>query len=236
MKTLGLLGGMTYNATAIYYNLINRHVQQTLGGATSAPLLLHSFNHAELTPLFTTAAWPAVTSRFVTAAHHLRTAGASALVICCNIGHKVADELERQSGLPVLHTADYTGALVRTRGLRTVALLGTAPVMDPDGFFARRLRGFGVEVVVPGPKTREGIQRMIFEELGAGRFHDGQRGVLMKGIREGREQGAEGVVFACTELQFVVKPGDVDVPLWDTMEAHAIGVAEWALADAKGGR
>lgn len=130
MRTVALLGGMTYGATSIYYNTINRQIQKKLGGAHSASLLLQSFDHAEMQDLFTNGQWNAVTAKFSKAATNLKAAGADGVMICCNIGHKVADEVERQSGLPLLHIADPTGQKIKDRGIRKVALIGTQQVME----------------------------------------------------------------------------------------------------------
>lgn len=130
MKTVALLGGMTYGATSIYYNIINKQVQKKLGGAHSASLLLQSFDHAEMQTYFTGGQWNAVTAKFSNAATNLKAAGADGVMICCNIGHKVADEVERQSGLPLLHIADPTGQKIKDRGIRKVGLIGTRPVME----------------------------------------------------------------------------------------------------------
>lgn len=159
-------------------------------------------------------------------------------MICCNIGHKVFDDVERELareglGVQCLHILDPTGQAIRDRGIKRVGLLGTRQVME-DGFFRERLaEKFGVETVVPDEGTREGIQKMIFEELGAGVFHDGQKRLLRRGIEQCKGQGAEGVVFACTELGFVLKREEVEVDggmvMWDTLEGHAAWGAEWIL-------
>src|ERR1700761_7934344 len=149
MRTLALLGGMTYGATAIYYTIINEQVQKKLGGASSASLLLQSFNHAEMGDLFTAGRWDVVTEKFVTAAKNLKAAGADGIMICCNIGHKVADELERQSGLSLLHIVDFTGVRIRERGITKVALLGTKPVMEEEFFVNRLKQKYGIDVLVP---------------------------------------------------------------------------------------
>jgi aspartate racemase len=237
MRQLALLGGMTYGATSIYYNLINREIQRRLGGANSATLLIQSFNHAEMQDLFEAGQWLTVTKKFSTAARNLKAAGAEGVMICCNIGHKVAADVEREcSGLEVLHIVDSTGKLIRERGFKKVALIATKPVME-EAFFKERLREkFGIEVVVPGEEAREAIHTMIFTELGANVFHDGQKDILKGAIDQCVRQGAEGAIFACTELQFVVKQEDVSVPLWDTMEGHARGAVEWMLDGEDVGR
>jgi len=233
MRTIALLGGMTYGATAIYYTTINEQVQKKLGGTSSANILLQSFNHAEMGNLFTTGQWDLVASKFVTVAKNLKAAGADGIMICCNIAHKVADAVERGSGLPLLHIVDFTGERIRAKGITKVGLLGTKPVMEDEFFTSRLKQKYGIEVVVPAEQRRDAISNMIFKELGANIITPKSKELLLDAIRETVNEGAQGVIFACTELQFVVKPDDVDVPLWDTMEAHAMGAAEWVLAGEK---
>lgn len=232
MKTIGFLGGMTYHSTAIYYTLINGHIQRKLGGSASASLVMHSFNHAETAALFASGRWDAVANKFVAAAEHIKAAGAHGLAIGCNAGHKVAEEVERRSGLPVLHIADFAAADIRARGgLSRVALLGTRTAMEDDFIRARLSAGAGVEVLIPEEEDRAAIDRAVFEELGAGIVSEGTRSMMSAVVGKLVQQGAQAVVLACTDLQFVLKQEDVSVPLLDTMEVHAKGLADWSLED-----
>lgn len=228
MKTVALLGGMTYGATSLYYNLINEHVQKTLGGNCSANLLMQSFDHSHTAKLFTTGDWDAVLQKFLTATQNLKAAGADAVMICCNTGHKVAPDLERLSGIPVLHIADYTGRALRKKNLNRTLLLGSKPVLEQD-FFVGRLQKYGIDVKIPPEEERNEIHRIIFDELGANIFKPESKEVMLGCIRDAIRDGAQAVIFACTELQFVIKPEEVNVPLFDTLEAHALGAAEFAL-------
>jgi aspartate racemase len=251
MRTLGMLGGMTPSATSLYYQLINAQIQRTRGGATSAPLLLHSFDHGAMSTLFTSHDWDSVATRFIAAGRHLRAGGAGALIICCNVGHRVADTVQSEVGLQVLHIAEPTGARIlrelaaveeeegekgkgKGMGRRRVVLLGTRPVME-EGFLRERLeKNYGIEVVVPDEAGRGECQRIIFEELGAGVFREESRRKLVGMVEEAvRQEGARGVVFACTELQFLVKREELGVPVWDTLENHAVRAAEWILEDVE---
>ncbi|KUI70637.1 Uncharacterized protein YgeA [Cytospora mali] len=230
MKTIGFLGGMTYHSTALYYSLINKHIQSALGGSSSAELIMHSFNHAETAELFAAGRWDAVADKFTTAARHLKAAGAEGLAIGCNIGHKVAGEVEEGAGLPVLHIADFTAREVRARGLGKVALLATRTAME-DGFIKGRLsEKAGVEVLIPNQEERMAIDRAVFEELGAGIVADETKKLMAGVVERLVGQGAQAVVLACTDLQFVLKQEDVAVPVLDTMELHAKGLAEWSLS------
>lgn len=237
MKTIGFLGGMTYHSTAIYYSLINGHVQRKLGGSASASLLMHSFNHAETAALFAGGRWDAVADKFVAAAEHLKAAGAHGLAIGCNAGHKVAEEVERRSGLPLLHIADVTAAGIRARdgdgdGLTRIALLGTRAAMEDDFIRGRLGRGAGVEVLIPEEEAdRAAIDAAVFQELGAGIVSESTRSLMRAVVDKLVRRGAQAVVLACTDLQFVLKQEDVAVPLLDTMELHAKGIADWALGE-----
>lgn len=231
MKTIGLLGGMTYQSTAVYYTLINSHVQRALGGPSSASLILHSFNHAEMTALFAAGDWDAVADKFTAAEGHLRAAGAQCLAIACNAGHKVAGQVAARGELPVLHVADFTARVVREKGFKRVGLLGTRTAME-DGFIQGPLEeGAGVEVLVPILEDRVAINKAIIDEIGAGVFTDETKALMAQVVDRLVEQGAEGIVLACTDLQFVLKQENVAVPLLDTMEIHAKGLSEWSLAE-----
>lgn len=230
MKTLGFLGGMSYHSTALYYTSINGHVQRALGGAASAPMIMHSFNHAETSALFTAGQWHAAADKFIAASKHLKGAGAQGLAIGCNIGHKVAGQVEAEGGLPLLHIADATAAEIKRRGLSKIGLLATSTVMEDDFIKGRLSQKAGVEVSIPDQEARLAMDKAIFEELGAGIFRDETRAEIA-GVVDGLvKNGAQVIVLACTELQFIVKAEDVTVPLLDTMELHAKGIADWVLA------
>ena len=225
---------MTYHATSLYYNQINAQIQATLGGAHSANLLLHSFDHAEMSHLFLSNQWDTVTSRFVNAAKNMKAAGAEAVIICVNTGHKVADELEKQSGLEVLHIIDFTGDAIKQRGLRKVGLLGTRPVMEEDFIMSRLGQKYDVEVIVPEKPRRDAIHDVIFGDLGQKIVTEETKRLFLDVVEEMRTEGAEAIVLACTELQFVITEKDTDVPLFETVELHARGAVEWMLRDGRG--
>lgn len=231
MKTIGFLGGMTYHSTTIYYSLINSHVQRQLGGCASASIIMHSLNHGDISALFAAGRWEEVADKFVAAAEHMRAGGAQALAIGCNAGHKVAEEVASRSGLPLLHTADFTAEEIRRRGLAKVALLGTRTAMEGDFIKGRLREGAKVEVLVPGEEDCVAIDRAIMEEIGAGIFSDSTKAKMREIVERMVGLGAQAVVLACTDLQFVLKQEDVTIPLLDTMELHAKGIADWALAD-----
>src|SRR3569833_215645 len=229
MKTIGLLGGMTYHSTLLYYAKINARVQERLGGNHAASMILHSFDFAEMATLFGAKRWADAAMKFTDAGKHMKDAGAEGIAIGCNIGHRVAPDIETSIGLPVLHIATFTARAVREQKLGTIALLATRSAMEED-FFSRPLREqAGVKVLVPETADREAIDRAIFTELGTGSVTQETKEMMTRVVNDLVRKGAEGVVLACTDLQMVLKPEDVSVPLLDTLEMHAAGLADWAL-------
>ncbi|MDE1893945.1 MAG: aspartate/glutamate racemase family protein [Pseudomonadota bacterium] len=229
MKTIGLIGGMSWESTASYYRLINQAVQARLGGLHSASLLLHSVDFAGIERLQRAGDWDAAGAELARAAGGLQAAGAGALLICANTMHKVAPAIESAVRIPLLHVVDATAAAVRRAGLRRVGLLGTRFTMEQP-FYVERLRQRGLEVLLPDAADRAMVHRVIYEEL--------CRGVLLAGSRDDYRrvmaalvaQGAEGIILGCTELALLVDAGDAAVPLFDTTELHAQAAVDWALA------
>jgi aspartate racemase len=231
MRTLGLLGGMTYHATLLYYSQINAHIQARLGGSHSARIIMHSFDHAEMGDYFLSGNWDLVTQKFVEAAKNMKAGGAKAIVMCVNTGHKVADAVEKESGLEVLHIVDFSGEAIKEQGLSKVALLGTQPVMEEDFIVGRLSSKYGVEVIVPEKQHRDAIHRVIFGDLGQKIVTEETKRLFVDVVDEMRARGAEGIVLACTELGFVIGKEDTDALLFDTVSLHAKGAAEWSLKD-----
>lgn len=230
MKTIGLLGGMSYHATILYYRHINAHIQRRLGSPQAASLILHSFNYADVNPLFTSGRWSDIASKFIQAGTHLKSSGAQGLVIGCNIGHKVAPEVEAAVGLPVLHIADATARGLAAHGIKKAGLLGTRPVMEQDFIQARLASRAGVgELVVPDRGDWDAMNELVFGELAAGTVTDGTRQWMRSLVQDLRGKGAEGIVLACTEFQFTVNAEEAGVPLFDTLELHAQYAADWAM-------
>lgn len=230
MKTIGLIGGMSWESSAHYYRLVNEAVKARLGGLHSARCVLWSVDFAEIEPLQRAARWDEAGAILNRAALGLERAGADLLLVCANTMHKVADEAMRGVSIPLLHIADVTAAAVRAAGLRRVALLGTRYVMEED-FYRRRLSGrHGLEVTVPDAADRAEVNRVIFEELVLGRVEARSKArylAIMEGLVAA---GAEGVVAGCTEIGMLVSQRDLAVPLFDTTELHARAAVEAALA------
>jgi aspartate racemase len=230
MRVLGLLGGTTYHATLIYYKEINDHVQKTLGGSHSSKLVLHSFDYAELVGIFQAGDYDEVSRQLCTAAKNLKSIGAEAIVLCVNTNHRWAEDIENATGLPLLHIIDFTGDAIVKAGLKKIALLGTKIVMEQD-FLKKRLQTkHGIEVLVPeSDQTRSRMNDIIFQELSMDNVTKESKQFYLDAVKELFKRGAEGVILGCTELQMILKPGDVEIPLFDTVELHAKGVARWQL-------
>ena len=229
MRTIGLLGGMTFESTAIYYNIINRHVRKTLGGRRSAPLFMYSADQEVMIQHAISGDWTSFANVYIEAGKTLKSGGAEALAICASLAHKVADEVESQVGLPVLHVADYTARDIKSRGLKKVALLGTAAVMEGAFMKGRIEERFGIEVLVPGPKERVKVNTGIVNELTTGSVSEETKGFFVHIVQQLCDQGALGLILGSTDLGFLIKQEDVDVPLFDTALLHAQGVAEWVV-------
>lgn len=228
MRTLGLLGGMSWESTLPYYRIVNERVRQRLGGLHSAKLVLHSVDFAEIEALQHAGDWDAAGAILVDAARALHAAGAEALVICTNTMHLVAPAIEAAVDLPLLHIADATAARIRDAGLLRVALLGTRFTMERD-FYRRRIEAAGIDVIVPDAPQRDVVHRVIYEELCLGRILDASRDAYRAIIDDLVAKGAEGVILGCTEIGLLVGEGDATVPLFDTTRIHAEAAADWAL-------
>lgn len=230
MKTIGMIGGMSWVSTAVYYRAINRETQARLGGVHSAPLLLWSFDFAEIDALQSADQWDAATARMVEVGQLLVRGGAEMLIICCNTMHMMADAVEEGAGVPLLHIATPLGAAIAAKGLHTVGVLGTAFTMKADFLRGPLARDHDIRVIVPEDDDVRETHRIIFKELTQARFLDSSRTYFRGAIARLRERGAEGVILGCTELPLVIAPGDADIPLFDTAELHAVAAVEMALA------
>ena len=229
MKTIGLIGGVSWESTAIYYSLINREVQRRLGGFHSAKIVLFSVDFAELEILARTSQWDALAVRLSDAAKALERAGADMVLLCANTMHHDAGRVAQSVSLPLLHICDCTAERIKAQGLKRVALLGTAYTMNED-FYKDRLRANGLEVIVPDAADRAVINRVIFEELVLGKVEAASRQAHREIIARQVAKGAQGVILGCTELPMLLKPEDSAVPLFDTTEIHALAAVDLALS------
>ena len=228
MKTLGLLGGMSWESTVPYYRIINQRVRETLGGLHSAKLLLHSVDFAEIEALQRAGDWDRAGTQLADAARGLRLAGADAIVVCTNTMHLVAPAIEAAVDIPLLHIADATAQRIRAAGLTRVALLGTRFTME-QAFYRERIETAGIDVLTPGAAQRACVHRVIYDELCLGRIVDASRDDYRAIIADLVARGAQGVILGCTEIGLLVAEGDATVGLFDTARIHAEAAADWAL-------
>ncbi|AMK11188.1 MAG: aspartate/glutamate racemase family protein [Pseudodesulfovibrio sp.] len=229
MKTIGLLGGMSWESSLEYYRAMNQAVKERLGGLHSAKILMNSLEFQELRDLMCAGDWDAIGDRLGAAAGVLERAGADLMVIGTNTMHKVADRVAGGVSVPLIHIADATAEEARRRGFSKVALLGTVFTMEDD-FYVGRLESLGFEVLVPEAGDRRIVDRVIFEELCKGSFLDGSRAEFLRIIDALAARGAEAVILGCTEIGLLVRPGDTDVPTLDTCLIHARKAVDAALS------
>jgi aspartate racemase len=229
MKQLGLIGGMSWQSTTLYYQFLNRRVQQRLGGLHSARCVIFSFDFAELENLQRLGQWHEASMLLCKEAIRLREAGADALLICANTFHIVADDVANASSLPVLHIADFTAAAIKAKGLSKVGLLGTRYTMEKDFYKNRLTEKHGLEVLIPSSDGRTIVHDIIYEELCQGIVTEKSKAAYGVVIRELVETGAECIILGCTEIQMLITEKDSPVPIFDTTALHAEGAADWAL-------
>ncbi|MFD0260576.1 aspartate/glutamate racemase family protein [Kitasatospora indigofera] len=230
MKTIGLLGGMSWESTAEYYRLLNVLTRERLGGLHSAKCVLHSVDFAEIEALQSAGQWERAGEVLAEAARSLEAAGADLLLICTNTMHKVAGQVAAAVSVPLLHLADTTAAAVLAAGLGKVGLLGTAFTMEQD-FYRDRLAGHGLEVIVPDPAGRAEVHRVIYQELCLGIVREESRDAYRAVIAGLVAAGAEGIVLGCTEIELLIGPEHSPVPVFATTSLHARAAVDAALAD-----
>lgn len=230
MKTLGLIGGMSWESTVPYYRQINQQINQRLGGLHSAKIILYSVDFQQIEALQRSGDWEQAGRILAEAAQALQRAGAEGLVLCTNTMHKVADAILAATPLPFLHIADATAQQIKAKGLRRIGLLGTRFTMEQD-FYKSRLAAQDIEVIIPDQAGRGLVHQVIYEELCRGQIHPASRLAYQQIIADLVAQGAEGVILGCTEIGLLVQPEDAAVPLFDTTAIHARTAADWMLAD-----
>ena len=235
MKTIGMLGGMSWESTVPYYRIANETVAKRLGGLHSAKIVLVSVDFDEVERSMREGDWGAVGEKLAQAARSLECAGADVLVLCTNTMHKVAGAIEAAVGIPLLHIVDAAAAEIARRGVGSVGLLGTRFTMEQDFYRARLRERHGIEVLVPPEAERDVVHRVIFDELCRGKVLEDSRSAHRRIIEGLVASGAQGIVLGCTELSMLVGPADAAVPVFDTTAIHARAAAEWALGDAAGG-
>jgi aspartate racemase len=229
MKTIGLLGGLSWESSAEYYRIINQEAQRRLGGVHSAEILLWSFDFEAIKALQMADDWDAATARMVEAAQRLERGGAGCLVICSNTMHRMAPAVQAAIDIPLIHIADPTAAAIQADGLERIGLLGTRFTMEGE-FYAGRLRQpFGLTPLVPDEPGRTTVHDIIYQELVRGIIRPESRQAYVQVIDGLAAAGAQGIILGCTEIGLLVKPGDHRLPLYDTTQLHALAALDWAM-------
>jgi aspartate racemase len=228
MKTIGLIGGMSWESSLLYYRLINQGVQQRLGGLHSAELLMHSVDFAPIENLQHTGDWEGASKILIDAARRLETGGADFFLIGTNTMHQVAPAVSAAVGIPLLHIADATAQVLVSNEVRRVGLLGTAFTMELE-FYRERIERHGIDVVVPDLHDRQMVHDIIYQELCLGKVDDDSRDVYLAIIDRMREQHIDGVILGCTEIGLLLDSRHTDIPLYDTTRIHAAQAVDFAL-------
>ena len=229
MKTIGLIGGMSWESTASYYRIITQGVKARLGGLHSAKIVLNSVDFADVEAMQQAGDWQLSAELLKSSARSLEAAGAQCIMICTNTMHKVADEVAATVSLPLIHVADATARVLSAKGVTKVALLGTRFTMS-EPFYKIRLEQRGVDVVVPTDDEQKVIHDIIYQQLCLGDIRDDSKQQYLDIINSLQHQGAQGVVLGCTEIGLLISQQDTDIPLFDTAEIHANAAIEFALS------
>ena len=229
MKTIGLIGGMSWESTAEYYRIINEAVKKRLGGFHSAKIVMYSVDFQEIRDLQLGARWDEATNLMIDAARRVERGGADFVLICTNTMHKMAEEVEASINIPLLHIADVTAEKIISSGLKKVGLLGSAYTMEQDFYKGRLKEKYGLEVVIPGETEREVVDNIIFNDLCSGEIKGSSREQIKTIMGTLVDDGAQGIILGCTELPSLIKQRDCPVPLFDTTAIHAKAAAEYAF-------
>ena len=230
MKTLGLVGGISWVSTAEYYKLINEGINEQLGGLNFAQCIIHSFNYADIKRNNDTNNWESTLNMLTGAALNLKQSGAEAILLCANTMHLVADELVQNIQMPIIHIATETAKEIEKKGLKTVGLLGTRFTMERD-FFKNKLAQQGISAIIPDDDDREFIHNTIADELGKGIFKAETKARYLSIMNKLFVEGAEGVILGCTEIPLLIKENDTPIPLFDTTLIHSRAAVKFALGN-----
>lgn len=231
MKTIGMIGGMSWESSLEYYRIVNQSINTRLGGVHSASCLMLSVDFAEIEALQRSGQWAEATQAMIAAARSLEAGGADFVVICANTMHKMADEVEKSIHIPLLHIADTAAEQIKAKGLHKVGLLGTRFTMEEDFYKDRLAQKHGLQVLIPNQADREIVHRVIYEELVLGRIDPQSKAEYLRIIANLVKDGAEGIILGCTEIGLLVQQADCTIPLFDTTPIHAEAAVEYALQD-----
>ncbi len=230
MKTMGLIGGMSWESSIEYYRLINETVKERLGGLHSSKCLMYSVDFQVMVELMQAGDWERISFLLQEAAALLKAAGSDFVVICSNTMHRAVPDIEKNVGIPVHHIADAAAQSILKKDLKKVGLLGTKYAMEGEFYRKRLMDKFGLEAIIPDEGDRCTINRIIFDELCAGVINPASKEIFLTIIDKLIEEGAEGIILGCTEIPLLIKQEDVSIPIFDTMTLHAVSAVELALA------
>ena len=233
-KTLGIIGGMSWESTQSYYRLINQGVKEKLGGLHSADILLHSVDLAPIATLQAQGRWDELGDIMVNSGKRLKAGGADGVLIATNTMHKVAEQVQAATSLPLIHIADATADAIKQKGLTKIALLGTQFTMTED-FYKQRLIDAGLQVLIPDIDVRAEVHRIIYDELCQGQLLASSRQYYRQVIEDLAGQGAEGVILGCTEIGLLINQDDSPIPVFDTTAIHAAAAVDFLLSHTKSG-
>ncbi len=229
MKTIGLIGGMSWESSLEYYRIINETVKKKLGGFHSAKCLMYSVDFEEVEKLQRQGKWDEATALMIDAAQRVKKGGADFVVICTNTMHKMAEEVQSSINIPLLHLADVTAERIKAQGLKKVGLLGTKFTMEEDFYKGRLIKKHGLEVMIPDDEEREAIHNILYNELCMGEIKKISKDKFKKIIDNLVLKGAEGIILGCTEIPLLIDKEDYEIPLFDTTRIHAEEAVEYAL-------
>ena len=230
MKTIGLLGGMSWESSALYYQRINEEVKRRLGDLNSAEILMHSVNFAEIEALQHAGKWDELTEIMIANAKRLEAGGADFVLICTNTMHKMAAAVQENISIPLVHIADATALEIQKAGYKKVALLWTAFTMEQDFYKGRLVENYGVQVMIPNETQRKDVHRIIYKELCEWKIQDDSREIYKAIISDMKEQGAQCVILWCTEITMLISQADSVLPVFDTTQIHAMEAVNVALS------
>ena len=231
MQTLGLIGGFSWISTAEYYKLINQGFNEKLGGLEFPQCIIYSFNYADIKKYNNTDNWEMTFQLVLKACNNLKNCGITGILLCANTMHRIADRIEEETGLPVIHIATATATEIEKKGLKKVGLLGTKFTMELN-FFTSKLIEKEIEVIIPNEDDREFLHQTIYDELGKGIFSEQTKRRYLRIISDLINEGSEGIVLGCTELPLIIQQSDVKVPIFDTTMLHSKAAVEFALAES----
>lgn len=230
MKTIGLIGGMSWESSIEYYRIINEETKKILEGLHSAQCLMFSFDFAEIEALQMADDWETATQRMIMAAQQIERGGGDCIVICTNTMHKMAEAVQNAISIPLIHIADATARVIQAQGIHKIGLLGTRFTMEQDFYKGRLIHEFDMDVLVPDAEGRNLVHRIIYDELVLGDVRDDSRKAYQRVMQDLESAGSQGIILGCTEIGLLIKPEHSSLPVFDTTYLHALAAVQWALS------